>query len=98
MFIIQFLVVAGFLKAAFIIYYQEPTNILSRKIINECQRLVCQKREFDLTVKFSDLKLKNEYFVRIDMKISYISNYLFANNFLLLKLLLFTSCLCICIK
>ena len=32
-------------------------------------------------MKFNDLKLKNEIFVRIDMKHSYFSNYLFAMNF-----------------
>ena len=49
-----------------------------------CQRVVCQKREFAedyLPVKFNDPKLKNEIFVRIDMKHSYFSNYLFAMNF-----------------
>ena len=43
-----------------------------------CQRVVCQKREFAVTVKFNDPKLKNEIFVRIDMKHSYFSNYFFA--------------------
>ena len=32
-------------------------------------------------MKFHDPKLKNEIFVRIDMKHSYVSNYLFAMNF-----------------
>ena len=32
-------------------------------------------------MKFNDPKLKNEIFVRIDMKHSYFSNYLFAMNF-----------------
>ena len=32
-------------------------------------------------MKFNDPKLKNEIFVRIDMKHSYFSNFLFAINF-----------------
>ena len=32
-------------------------------------------------MKFNDPKFKNEIFVRIDMKYSYFSNYLFAINF-----------------
>ena len=32
-------------------------------------------------MKFNDPKLKNEIFLRIDMKHSYFSNYLFAINF-----------------
>ena len=32
-------------------------------------------------MKFNDPKLKNEIFVRIDMKHSHFSNYLFAINF-----------------
>ena len=32
-------------------------------------------------MKFNDPKFKNEIFVRIDMKHSYFSNYLFAINF-----------------
>ena len=44
-----------------------------------CQRVMCQKREFTVTVKFNDPKLKKEIFVRIDMKHSYFSNYLFAD-------------------
>ena len=32
-------------------------------------------------MKFNDPKLKNEIFVRIDMKHSYFSNYLFPINF-----------------
>ena len=35
-----------------------------------CQRLVCQM-----------IRSSNEFFVRIDMKHSYFSNYLFAINF-----------------
>ena len=68
------------------------------KKINEvgvCQRLVCQKREFAVrssSCEVNDPKLTNEIFVRIDMKHSYFSNYLFAINFfLLLKLLLFAK-------
>ena len=65
-----------------------------------CQRLVCQKSSLydHLHVKFNDLKLKNEIFVRIDMKHSYFTNYLFAINFFLLLKQLFArnySCLCI---
>ena len=33
------------------------------------------------SVKFNDPKFKNEIFLRIDMKHSYFSNYLFAINF-----------------
>ena len=46
---------------------------------------MCQKREFavdHLPAKFNDPKLKNEMFVRIGMKHSFFSNYLFAINFL----------------
>ena len=32
-------------------------------------------------MKFNDPKLKNEIFLRVDMKHSYFSNYLFAINF-----------------
>ena len=32
-------------------------------------------------MKFNDPKFKNEIFVRLDMKHSYFSNYLFAINF-----------------
>ena len=46
--------------------------------------------EDHLPVKFKDPKLKNENFVRIDMKHSYFSNYLFA---MFLKLLLFAKIL-----
>ena len=59
-----------------------------------CQRLVCQKREVEdhLPAKFNDPKFKNEMFVRIGMKHSFFSNYLFAINFfVLLKLLLFAK-------
>ena len=42
--------------------------------------------------KFNDPKLNNEMFVRIGMKHSFFSNYLFAINFfVLLKLLLFAK-------
>ena len=34
-----------------------------------------------LPVKLNDPKFKNEIFVRVDMKHSYFSNYLFAINF-----------------
>ena len=37
--------------------------------------------EFALTVKSNDPKIKKEIFVRIDIKHSYFSNYLFAINF-----------------
>ena len=50
-----------------------------------CQRLVCQKREFHHPVKFNDPNLKNEIFVRIDMKHSYFSNYLFPINFVVVE-------------
>ena len=49
-----------------------------------CQRLVCQKREFAVrssSCEVNDPKLNNEIFVRIDMKHSYFSNFLFAINF-----------------
>ena len=36
---------------------------------------------YHLPMKFNDPKFKNEIFVRIDMKYSYFSNYLFAINF-----------------
>ena len=42
-------------------------------------------------MKFNNPNLKNEIFVRIDMKDSYFSNYLFPSIFLLLKLLLFAK-------
>ena len=50
--------------------------------VGVCQRLVCKKREFAVrSSSCNDPKLKNEIFVRIDMKHSYFSNYLFAINF-----------------
>ena len=36
-------------------------------------------------MKFNDPKFKNEIFVRIDMKHSYFSNYLFAINFFVVE-------------
>ena len=52
-----------------------------------------QKREFAvLPAKFNDPKFKHEMIVRIGMKHSFFSNYLFAINiFVLLKLLLFAK-------
>ena len=49
-----------------------------------CQRLVSQKREFAVrssSCEVNDPKFKNEIFVRINMKHSYFSNYLFAITF-----------------
>ena len=46
-----------------------------------CQRLVCQKLEFAVRSSSCVSKIKNKIFVRIDMKHSYFSNYLFAINF-----------------
>ena len=50
-------------------------------------------------MKFNDPKLKNEIFLRIDMKHSYFSNYLFAINFSVVETVVvcqkINSCLCI---
>ena len=49
-------------------------------------------------MKFNDPKFKNEFFLRIDMKHSYFSNYLFAINFSVVETVVVcqNSCLCIC--
>ena len=41
-----------------------------------------------LPVKFNDLKLKKEIFVRIDMKHSYFSNYLFPFFFSIVEIII----------
>ena len=69
----------------YLFIYQEPTNIPSRKKMRwVCATGWCVRRGSllqDLPVKFNDPKFRNEIFVRIDMKHSYFSNYLFAINF-----------------
>ena len=70
-----------------------------------CQRLVCQKREFvrSSSCEVFDPKLKNGISFRIDMKHSYLSNYLFPINFSVVetvvcqKLIHVCACSC-CIK
>ena len=71
----------------FVIYLfikSQPTYHKKFNEVGVCQRMVCQKREFAVRLSScedNDPKLKNETFVRIDMKHSYFSNYLFAMNF-----------------
>ena len=66
---------------------QEPTDIPSRKKINEvgvCQRLVCQKREFTVrssSCEVNDPKFKNDFFLRIDMKHSLLLKQFVCNQF-----------------
>ena len=72
---------------------QEPTDIPSRKKLMRwvCARGWCVRRgsllQDHLPVKFNDAKFKNEiFFLRIDMKHSYFSNFCLQSIFLLLKL------------
>ena len=77
----------------YLFIHQEPTDIPSR---TNLMRWVCARRGSllldHLPAKFNYPKLKNEMIVRIGMKHSFFSNYLFAINFfMLLKLLLFAK-------
>ena len=85
-------------------FFQEPTDIPSRKKINEvgvCQRLVCQKREFvrSSSCEVYDPKLKNGIYFRIDMKHSYFFpiNFSVVETIVGQKLIHVYACSC-CIK
>ena len=53
-----------------------------------CQRLVCQKREFTVRSSYCEVdpKLKNEIFVRIDMKHSYFRTICLQSIFSVVKI------------
>ena len=73
-----------------IVLLQEPTDIPSRKKneVGVCQRLVCQEREFTVRSSYCEVdpKLKNEIFVRIDMKHSYFRTICLQSIFSVVKI------------